>query len=100
MRRTPLTTTPRRQPRQGTQQQTRRPQLLLSIHGTDRRTDAQPFRRPVNYAVSVKTAHLLTIRFFYLKIYRTDLRQIYSVYKTRGKLQRLRFTYVTLVMSL
>jgi len=30
----------------GAQQQTRRPPLLLSIDGTDRRTDARPLHRP------------------------------------------------------
>jgi len=41
----------------GAQQQTRRTPLLLSIVGTDRQTDARPFRRPCSsyYADSVNS---------------------------------------------
>jgi len=40
---------------QGAQQQTRRPPLLLSMNGTDRRTDVRPLHRPCSayYAGSV-----------------------------------------------
>ena len=47
---------------QGTQQQTRHTLLRLSIHGTDRRTDARPFNKPcsagsVNDLIHSKTTH-------------------------------------------